>query len=308
MSMGTEGAVLIDRRDGARLAVSVVIMTRDEERNVGPCIDSARCCDEIVVLDSMSGDATAVIARDRGARVVQRPFDDFATHKNWAIDNVDLRNEWVLLLDADERVTPELASEIATAIAAPGIVVGFYVPRRNMFGGRWIRHAGMYPDWNLRLFRRGHARYEARAVHEHMVLDGPHGFLRSPLLHLNDNKGIAQYIARHNRYSSMEAQELVRYFEGRSTAELKPNLFTAGPERRRALKHFAYRHLPALPLLVFLWMYVVKLGFLDGRAGLRYCALRAFYELSVCLKIDELRASRVAQDVDGATRENRKSA
>lgn len=272
-----------------KLPVSAMIMTKDEERNVAACIESLGWADEVVVFDSFSSDKTVDIARQRGAAVVQRKFDDFSTHKNWALDNIEFRNSWLLLLDADERATPALFAEITQILSAPGEHVGFYIARQNMFGGRWIRHGGMYPDWNLRLLKLGHGRYEARIVHEHMILNGPVGFLKTALVHFNDNKGIEQYIARHNRYSTMEALEIHQQLMGAPRSGLKPSLFAKGPARRRALKNLAHRYLPFVPLVVFVWMYFIKLGFLDGRAGFRYCLLRFFHEYLLQLKLEELR-------------------
>jgi glycosyltransferase involved in cell wall biosynthesis len=222
--------------------------------------------------------------------VVQRAFDVFSTHKNWAIDNIDMRHDWILLVDADERVTPALAAEIAAVVTRndPDGPVGWYIPRQNFFAGRWVRHCGMYPDWQLRLFRRGRARYEDRIVHEHMLVDGPTGRLRNHFVH-KDDKGIERYVDRHNVYSSLEAVEIHRLLTGRARDTIRPSLWRKGPPRRRALKNFAYRHLPMRPLFVFLYMYFGKLGFLDGRVGWRYCLLRAMYEYQISLKLIELR-------------------
>ncbi|HYM33944.1 MAG TPA: glycosyltransferase family 2 protein [Steroidobacteraceae bacterium] len=277
------------------IPVSVLIVTKNEERNVSGCIDSVGKFDEVIVFDSHSTDQTVDLAKKKGATVIQRPFDNFAAHKNWALENISFRYPWVLLLDADERVTDELVAEIVATVKNPSEHVGFYVARKNLFGGRWIRHAGMYPDWNLRLLKLGSARFESRTVHEHVLLDGPAGFLKQPLVHHNDNKGLDQYIARHNTYSSMEAAELFKYLNSNDTSgQISESLFQSGPGRRRALKHFAYRRLPLLPVFVFLWMYIVRLGFLDGRIGLRYCILRSYYEYLVCLKLDELRTNKRA--------------
>jgi len=276
-------------RDTEPAAVSVLVPTLNEERNLPACLASVAWADEIVVLDSHSGDATAAIAEAAGARVVRRRFDDFATHKNWALDNVEFRNDWVFILDADERATPELEAEIRRTVTDPRARSGYYIARRNIFDGTWIRHANMFPDHQLRLFRRGHCRYEARIVHEHLVCDGPTGVLEAPVTH-HDDKGLERYVARHNTYSSLEAVAVTRWLRGLDGDGLASDIFGSGPERKRAIKQFAYRYLPGRPFLYFLWMYLIRLGFLDGRIGFRYCLLRFFYELQVDLKLRELRA------------------
>ena len=279
--------------DGGTLPVSVLVPTRNEERNLAACLASLGFADERIVLDSHSEDRTLAIAAGAGARVVRRAFDTFSTHKNWALDNVDFAHDWVLVVDADERATPALAAEIRDIVrrhdpADPGAPVAWYVPRRNVFQGKWIRHAGMYPDYQVRLLRRGRARYEDRVVHEQMVADGPIGFLRNHLVH-EDRKGLERYFERHNHYSSLEAVEIHRMLRaGRRTA-FAPDLFGSAPARRRALKNLAYRWLPARWLVLFVYMYVFRLGFLDGRIGFRYALIRAFHEYQIGLKLLELR-------------------
>jgi glycosyltransferase involved in cell wall biosynthesis len=278
--------------DQSKVAVSVLIPTRNEERLLPGCLASVAWADEIVVFDSHSIDRTAEIAREAGANVVTREFDSFARHKNWALDNIPFRHRWVLLLDADERVTPELAAEIGAIVASPGPSgagpAGYYIARKLVFCGQWLRHGGVWPDYNLRLLQRGRGRYEDRLVHEHVILDGKAGYLAHPLLH-EDDKGLERYIDRHNHYTSLEALEVLRTEQGDSGARLKGDLRARGPQRRRALKQMARRCLPLRPLFVFFYMYVLKAGFLDGRIGLRYCLLKAFFDYITELKLAELR-------------------
>jgi glycosyltransferase involved in cell wall biosynthesis len=272
----------------ARPPVSVLICTKNEERNLPGCLESVAWAGDVVVFDSFSDDDTVKIAGQLGARVVQRQFDNFSAHKNWALDHVDFAHEWVLIVDADERVSQALAQEITAAVARPGEICGYYLARQNYFGGTWIRHGGWYPDYNLRLLKRGQGRYEARLVHEHVLLNGPAGHLKNPLIH-HDYKGIERYFDRHNVYSSLEAVEARRTLTTPGQAQGLPALLGAkGPERRRFLKNLAYRHLPARSLFKFIWMYFIKLGFLDGRMGFRYCLLHTFYEYQVSLKLEEL--------------------
>jgi glycosyltransferase involved in cell wall biosynthesis len=268
--------------------VSVLICTKNEERNLRGCLESVAWADDVVVLDSYSDDGTLKIARELGARVVQRAFDNFSAHKNWALENIDFGHDWVLIVDADERVSEALAREIAAAVRRPGDLCGYYLPRKNLFRGQWMRHGGWYPDYNLRLLQRGRGRYEDRIVHEHVLLDGPAGYLENPLVH-HDYKGIERYFERHNVYSSLEAVEARRTLLAQGAAAVLPALLgKKGPERRRFLKNLAYRYLPARSLFKFIWMYLIKLGFLDGRLGFRFCLLHTFYEYQVSLKLEEL--------------------
>lgn len=266
--------------------VSVMVMTLNEENNITACLDSVAWADEVVVFDSYSSDHTLDLTRSRGARIVQRAFDDFSTHKNWALDNIPFVHPWLLLLDADERVTSDLAAEIADVIASADACNGYYIARQNWVWDKPLRC--LYPDYNLRFLRLGKGRYEDRLVHEHMVVEEPVGFLRNHLVH-RDTKGMERYFDRHNVYSSFEAIEVWRFLNQRNGDGLDAaNPFRRGPEGRRALKQFAYRYLPARPLFQFLWLYVFKGGFLDGRLGWRYCVLRMFYEYQISLKLEEL--------------------
>jgi len=269
------------------LPISVLIPTKDEERNITECIKSISWAGEIFVFDSMSSDRTVEIAHNLGAEVVQRRFDNFANHKNWALDNLPFKFDWILILDADERITPKLHEEICNVINISNYI-GYYIPRKNLFMGKWMRHGGWFPDYQLRLFRRGKARYENRIVHERMVVDGQIGFLKYPLIH-KDFKGLERYFDRHNTYSSMEAVEAFKVLNsGGTSALLDKRLKEADPHRRRVQKEFAYRYFPCRPLIKFLWMYIIKLGFLDGRMGLRFCLLHTFYEYQISLKLEEL--------------------
>ena len=269
--------------------VSFIIPTRNEERNIRGAIASvAEWANEVFVLDSFSTDRTVELARSLGAKVAQREFDNFAAQKNWALDNLPLGDEWVFFLDADERVTPELREEITGALSRTGYD-GFYVPRRNFFMGVALRHGPWAPDWNLRFFKHRLGRYEQRIVHEHVILSGRAAYMHNPLEH-NDYKGLDRYFERHNVYSSMEAVEVFRTLNRLGDGALEASPFTRGPRRRRWLKNLAYRYLPCRTLFKFVWAYLLKGGFLDGRLGFRYCLLQTFYEYQVSLKLRELRS------------------
>jgi len=289
----------------SKVAVSIIVPTRNEERNLVHTLSSiVGWADQVFVFDSFSDDRTLEIARGFGVDIVQRIFDNFAAHKNWALDNLPLKNQWVLYLDADERLTEELKEEIGRVVSKEGGPDGYYVARKNYFMGRWIRHAGMYPDWQLRLFRHGQARYEDRIVHEHVIVNGPAGYLKNPLEH-NDFKGLERWFDRHNRYTSMEAIEIRRVLARDDSGRMASRLRTRGPERTRAVKEFAYRYLPCRALLVFIWMYLVRGGVLDGRSGFRYCMLKAFVDYQTSLKRIELESELSSHLTEQSAKESR---
>lgn len=268
--------------------VSVLVPTLDEELNLPECLDSVAWADEVFVVDSFSTDRTLEIARAHGAHVAQHAFESYSRQKNWALDNLPFRNDWVLIVDADERVSPELRCEIERELVSPRCD-GYYLNRRFIFLGRWIRHAGWYPSWSLRLFRRGLGRYDDREVHEHIVLNGQVGYLQADLLHL-DRRGLEAFIARHNRYSTLESG--ARFKVERNAldrAKLPVSLLASPVQRKRYLRERVWPHVPAKPLALFVYMYVLRRGFLDGRAGLALCVFHAFQEFMVGLKLAELR-------------------
>jgi glycosyltransferase involved in cell wall biosynthesis len=270
------------------MSISVLILTLNEQINIGECIESVSWCDDIVVLDSLSTDATVELARNRGARVVERPFDNWSAHQNWAVRNVDFRNPWVLYLDADERCPAELREEVFERARPEATESAFRIRRKDFFMGRWLKHAQLYPTWLVRLFRPARIRYE-RLVNPVAVVDGPTGELQSHILHYPFSHGVSHWIARHNRYSDMEAVEVAK---ARGPGAASASVWSRDPnERRRALKDVFFR-LPARPLLKFAYYYGWRRGFLDGRAGLTYATLQAFYEYMIDCKYSELQRHR----------------
>ena len=268
--------------------VSVLVPTLDEELNLPECLRSVEWADEVFVVDSFSQDRTVELARSSGATVVQHAFESYSRQKNWALDTLPFRNDWVLILDADERATSGLRCEIEATLRNTDYA-GFYVNRRFIFLGAWIRHAGWYPSWNLRLFRHRLGRYDDREVHEHVVLNGAAGYLRNDLLHL-DRRGLEAFVARHNRYSTLEAA--ARFKTERDApdrARLPLSLLASPVQRKRFLRERIWPRVPAKPLALFVYMYLVRRGFLDGRAGLALCVFHAFQEFMVGLKLAELR-------------------
>ncbi len=267
---------------------SIVILTRDEERNIVDCLATVSWCDDVVVVDSGSRDRTVELATVSGARVVAHPFEDFASQRNWAMETVELRYDWVFHLDADERFTPELRRGCEEAVERGGFS-GYFVPAKTIFMGRFLRWASLYPSFQVRLVRRGELRF-VEVGHGQREAEALHGcgYVREPYLHHWMSKGVEEWVERHNRYSSAECRhELEGAAEGRSGGA-EPS----GPvRRRRVLKRFS-RRLPLRPWLRFLYMYVLRLGFLDGRPGLVYCRLLALYEAMIELKLTEARWRR----------------
>jgi glycosyltransferase involved in cell wall biosynthesis len=256
--------------------ISVLILTLNEEKNLPDCLASVTWSDDIVVLDSFSTDRTVAIAAAAGARVVQRQFDEFASQRNYALDEITFRNPWVFHLDADERFTEPLRLE-AEAAAKRDRFSGFLVPSKTIFMGRWLRWAGLYPSYQMRLLKVGEVRFVQKG-HGQQETDAQRGIsrLREPYLHYNFSKGLDEWLAKHARYSLKEAEETLRQKAGRRLpwADL---ICADVVRRRRALKALSAL-LPFRPALRFFYMYVLRLGVLDGRAGLRYCCLLALYE------------------------------
>lgn len=274
----------------AKVPVSVLVPTLNEELNLPGCLDSLAFADDVFVLDSLSTDRTVEIAEAHGGQVVQHAFEGYSRQKNWAISQLPFKHAWLLIVDADERVPPPLQDEIRDVIAHDGDGYdGFYLNRRFIFLGRWIRHAGWYPSWNLRLFRRGRGAYDQRDVHEHLILDGRAGYLRNDLLH-DDQRDLEAYVARHNRYSSLEAAARLKVEQNASDRARLPLRLLASPvQRKRLLRERVWPRIPAKPLALFIYMYLVRQGFRDGSAGLALCLFHAWQELMVGLKLGELR-------------------
>jgi glycosyltransferase involved in cell wall biosynthesis len=272
--------------------ISILVLTKNEESSLPECLASVGWSDDIHVYDSFSTDRTVEVARAAGAHVTQRSFDDWATHQNWALRNIPFKHPWVLYVDADERVTPELAAAVLAAIAEPDGKAAFEIQRRDFLDGRWLRHVQASPYY-LRLFRPERMRYE-RIVNPKSVPDGPVGRVAGYLDHYPFSKGIEHWLARHNAYSTLEARQTAK--EDSSGARVGPlvALFARDFHVRRAHQKLLFSRLPARPLLKFLVLYVFKRGFLDGREGLRYAILQSIYEYMIVLKRREL--SRLTAD------------
>jgi glycosyltransferase involved in cell wall biosynthesis len=282
----------------ARVPVSVIVPIKNEAGNLPRCLDSIRWADEIFVVDSQSTDASVEIARQHGAQVVQFQFNGiWPKKKNWALENLPFRNEWVFILDADEVLPPEAEQEFAKAIAEAGETAGYWINRRFMFMGKWLRHS-YYPNWNLRLFRHSLGRYEKlieadtrsgdNEVHEHVIVRGATGRLRCEMDHYAF-PSVEVFIEKHNRYSNWEA----RVSADRQLAGSGGDISSGQVGRRRKLKQLSQR-LPFRPLLRFLYIYVWQKGFLDGREGYYFARLHALYELLSVAKTYELTRTKAA--------------
>ncbi len=270
--------------------IQVIIPAFNEEINLPYALRSVvGWADRVYVVDSESTDRTREIAREMGAEVVVQKWLGYAKQKNWALETLPLNSDWVFILDADEAITPELRDELLQVAARPSASVpeaGFYVNRLTYFMGSPIRHAGFFPSYNLRFFKRGMARYEQRDVHEHMLVDGATRRLDKYMLH-EDRRGLEHFIAKHNRYSTLESRELMRDVR-RAKGELAQRLET-GIAVRRWLKQHVLPRLPFTGLWRFIYMYILRLGFLDGAPGFRFCLLLSTYDFFISLKLSELR-------------------
>jgi glycosyltransferase involved in cell wall biosynthesis len=266
-------------------------------------LQAALRCSQIYVVDSQSTDETVDIAHAFGAKVVQFHYrGGWPKKRQWALDSLTFENEWVLLLDADEVLTLELANEVQHAILNPELQ-GYYVFLRLNFLGRVLRF-GDSGFWKLSLFRRSRGHFECRLrnqddsmgdieVHEHVVVDGSTGILKQSLLHENV-ESLSRYIAKHNEYSNWESKVLAQ--DGKQDCELPPKLLGTQAQRRRWLKKSLYR-IPGSPILLFLYRYIFRLGFLDGVPGLIYCGFQSMQMFHTKAKIYELKRKKDSPSV-----------
>jgi glycosyltransferase involved in cell wall biosynthesis len=250
--------------------LSVIVIALNQEANIGECLKSVSFADEIVVVDTGSADRTVELARTFTDRVVTAPWQGFGRTKNFALDQA--RGDWVFSLDTDERVQPALQEEILAVVTADGPLNGYRVARKNHFCGRWIRHLGWYPDYTLRLFRRGRGRFRDREVHEEVVVDGPVGDLPTPLTHYS-YRSVSEYVARMDRYARLAAQEMAK----------------AG--RRPFPGELFFR-----PFCSFFHLYFIRRGFLEGTPGYTLAVLMSVYKF---LKYYYLRELTQGRDLDG---------
>lgn len=252
-------------RGRGRETVSALVITANEERNIRDCLASLAFADEIVVVDSGSTDGTAAIAqREFGAAVFVNPWPGYGAQKNFGLDRAT--GDWVLIVDADERVTEELRIEIQRVLSggAERGAKAFRIPRKNFQYGRWIAHGGAYPDWQIRLVRRGSARYNDVEVHENLLVEGEVGSLRSPFLHFSE-RSTSERIEKLNRYTTLSCRERRKRWKGR----------------------VGWSHLVLHPLATFVKFYGIKRGYRDGVPGFIYGVSGGFYTFLKYAKLEE---------------------
>lgn len=285
--------------------LSVLILTSNEEKNIGKCLDSlAQLGGKVHIVDSMSSDRTVEIAQSRGAIVHQRAWTTYADQFNWGLDHAGLDTDWVMRMDADEEVTPELSLALRRFLEAPpDDVAGVYVRRRVYFMGRWIRHGGYYPTWLLRVFRDGQGRCEALFMDEHIVVTGG----RTVSIHADvidkNNKDLTFWTEKHNQYASREVKDILNreQMEGpdvRGGTTVRASIVGRQDATKRWLKERLYLRLPLFvrPFLYFFYRYFLRFGFLDGTRGLVFHFLQAFwYRFLVDAKIYEHRLQQRQQ-------------
>lgn len=279
--------------------LTVVVLTRNDERHIARCLESvAGVADQALVVDSFASDETVALAKENGAEVRHRAWISFSNQFNWALDQLDDDTEWVLRLDADEYLTPELRDEIAARLPGlEGDVNGVSVDRRLVFQGCKIAHGGVYPVRTVRLFRRGRGRCEDRWINERILVDGPVVHFAGELIDEN-LESLSDWIERHNRYASREAVDLLdrdHDFLGRSRED------AGGRSSGRGALERLYFLLPAglRAFLFFLYRYYLRLGFLDGKAGTTFHFLQGFwYRYLVDAKVREVRRCMAKTDCD----------
>jgi glycosyltransferase involved in cell wall biosynthesis len=266
--------------------VSILILTKNEERDLPGCLESVAWSDDIHVYDSLSTDRTIELAEAAGAEVTKRIFDNWAAHQNWGLKNIPFKHDWVFYIDADERMTPDLRDAVKAAAASPGNNVAFRVQRRDFFMGTWLKHAQTSPYY-IRLFRPEKIHYE-RLVNPITVPDGPVTDLTGYLDHFPFSKGITHWLDRHNSYSTFEARQIIANRLAGIPFKLRKALFERDFNERRFHQKELFYRLPLRPFIKFLIIYIFKRGFLDGRAGLTYATLQSFYEYMIVLKTREM--------------------
>jgi len=261
--------------------VSVMVFTLDEEVHLPVCLDSLKWCNDVIVVDSFSTDNTEKISTDNGARFFQNVFEGFGLQRNWALENIDIKNDWVLILDADEKVSAELVDELCGIASEDHLGVGAWrVKRRFHMWGRWLRYSSLYPTWVVRFIHKDRVMYINRGHAETQKVQGEIRDLKNDLIDENV-KGIDDWFDRQNRYSTKDAKyEIIQ----QESSLCMNELFSLDPlQRRAALKRIAWR-MPFRPLIYFFYSYFWRLGFLDGRDGLVFCLMKAVYQQMVVTK------------------------
>lgn len=269
------------------IMISIVILTHNEANNIERCLASVAWSDDVLMIDSGSVDGTPKLAEQLGARVMYRTFDNFANQRNFALEQGRLAHEWVLHLDADEVVSPDLKTEMQQIVQEGNLKPGYRVPSRLMLMGQWLKHSGMYPSYQVRFGSRDRLRFHMVGHGQRELLTPDEvGTLKGDLIHYNFSKGISEWLTKHARYAHDEAVTALRSagdYHWRDLLRARDKV-----ERRRILKGLS-NSMPMRPLVRFAYVYLLRRGFLDGRAGLRYALLIAMYQWAIDMNMIELR-------------------
>lgn len=271
--------------------VTVLVLTKDEEVNIGRCLDSVAWADQVIVVDSGSTDDTVALAHKHGAEVVEHEWPGFAAQREFSLRMPQVRHDWVYIVDADEWVSPRLASEIADILARPAIRAAYVQRFRLVFQKRWIRHCGWYSgSWNVRLANRHRIAYTGE-LGERAQVDGPVAMIRNDIVD-EDRKGLAEWLHKHVRYAQLETagRAAALPLRTRIRAIMANRGLNSRPLARTVAKDLIFPALPLKPVLLFCYMYLVKGGFLDGAPGLRFCFYHAWYEATVAALSAERKA------------------
>lgn len=274
--------------------ISVLILTKNEEQDLPECLKSVAWCDDIHVFDSYSDDRTVEIARVANARITQRKFDNWSAHQNWGLANIPFKHDWVLYIDADERVSPSLYEALNAFDPSATQAVAYEIQRRDFaWDGTWLKHAQMSPYY-LRFFRPDKMRYE-RLVNPVSLPDGPTGRLTGFLDHYPFSKGFRFWLQRHLSYADMEAATHLANLGGASSFSFQKALFGKDFSEKRFHQKGLFYQMPGRPIIKWLYMVVWRRAFLDGGAGVTYSTLQAIYEYFIVLKTRELmKANRLS--------------
>lgn len=271
---------------------SIYILTYNEELDIAACIESAMLSDDVIVVDSCSRDRTLEIASQYPVRVIEHPFESHGKQRTWMLENIPAKHEWAYILEADERMTPELFQEGCEVIQSAQ-KVGYYAAERVMFMDRWIKHSTQFPRYQLRLLQVGKVWFTDYGHTEREVCEGATGFLQETYPHYTCGKGMSRWIEKHNRYSTDEATETLRQLQSGQVNWQKLFFGKTEVERRHALKDLSLR-LPLRPLVRWFYMYFILGGWRDGEAGFAWCTLQGFYEYLIVLKVKELQRQPAA--------------
>ena len=278
------------------MSVSILILTKNEELDILGCLDSVLWSDDVHVYDSGSSDATLDIAKRYGAKITVKTYvnnelsfgGNEAAHRNWGLKNIEFKYEWVFIIDADERVTPGLRDEILLTIKNPNSNIAYSVQRRDFFMDRWLRHVQTSPYY-LRLIKPKNVIYQ-RLINPVLIVDGPVAKIKGFLDHFPFSKGIQSWIIRHNSYSTLEAQEILKMEKNLSLIKA---FFENDFHKRRSYQKSLFYQLPCRPFLKFILLYIFKRGFLDGYPGFTYAILQSIYEYFIILKVGEVKNLKI---------------